>query len=541
MRQYELINRTIQPEEHQEQRTGHTGITGNSPKVLNVLIIVGHPRKESFSNALAEAYGHGAKQAKTCVKHFNLAEKSFNPNVITPSPRHQLAEDDVLHARELIRWADHLVFVYPTWWGSMPALLKGFLDRVFTPGFAFDESPDPVRWEKLLKGKSAQLITTMDTPVWVYRWIFKNPGPRSIGTATLEFCGIEPVRTLIFGPVKGSSLQQRERWLEKTREKGRSLERGILNDWEKIRRYIGIWIKALRLQFYPMTWLAYATGAYISLPETRLDLTVFWIGYSWIFLTEVATVFANEYHDFRTDQENKFYGPFNGGSRVIVEKLLSFGLLRKGILLVLILSTIPASWILMHGEGSLSDRMIIMLSLFVLALGYTVKPLKLSYRTLGELDVGLTHSFAVVLCGYIFQGGRLSDPLPWLVSLPLFLSILPSIILAGIPDHDSDMKAGKKTLAVRFGKKKAVYTAMGFTLAAAICGAVWQQTAHISDVYGIFIYGAVPHAVILLSMLSDYLNKGTPATRIDTLMIAALSYILWFAIVPFLGALSATG
>jgi putative NADPH-quinone reductase len=172
---------------------------------MNVLIILGHPRKESFSGALAEAFKEGALQARTKVRMFALADKTFNPNVITVSPKHQIAEDDISQAQKLISWADHLVFVYPTWWGTMPALLKGFLDRVFTPGFAFEESEDTNEWGKLLKGKSAQLITTMDTPRWVYRWIYKNPGHNALGQATLKFCGIDPVRTLIFSPIKNST------------------------------------------------------------------------------------------------------------------------------------------------------------------------------------------------------------------------------------------------------------------------------------------------------------------------------------------------
>src|SRR5690606_25819341 len=149
------------------------------------------------------------------------------PNVTTPSPRNQYMEQDIYEAQCLVAWADHLVFVYPTWWGTMPALMKGFLDRVFTPGFAFEEIEETQSWEKLLKGKSAQLITTMDTPLWVYRWIYKNPGHNALGQATLRFCGIYPVRSLSFSPIKYSSEEQRQLWLEKARLEGFRLGRGI--------------------------------------------------------------------------------------------------------------------------------------------------------------------------------------------------------------------------------------------------------------------------------------------------------------------------
>src|SRR5690606_7998198 len=90
-----------------------------------------------------------------------------------------------------------------------------------------------------------------------------------------------------------------------------------------------------------------------------------------------------------------------------------------------------------------------------LAMGYTNPPLKLSYRGMGELDVGLTHSFGVILCGYIFQNGLPGDAFPWLLSVPLFLSIIPSILLAGFPDYNADLAAGKRTIPVRLGKNSA--------------------------------------------------------------------------------------
>src|SRR5690625_6907499 len=83
--------------------------------------------------------------------------------------RSQLSEPDIDYARQCIEEADHLVFVYPTWWATMPAILKGFLDRVLLPGFAFEEKERNTDWTQLLRGKTAQLITTMDTPLWVYR------------------------------------------------------------------------------------------------------------------------------------------------------------------------------------------------------------------------------------------------------------------------------------------------------------------------------------------------------------------------------------
>src|SRR5688500_7836161 len=105
---------------------------------MTVLVINGHPRNDSLSESLVNAYIEGAKTAGVQLNYLKLAELSFNPNVITESPRDQHFETHIAEAQKLIAAADHLVFVYPTWWGTMPALLKGFLDRVLTPGFAFE-------------------------------------------------------------------------------------------------------------------------------------------------------------------------------------------------------------------------------------------------------------------------------------------------------------------------------------------------------------------------------------------------------------------
>jgi putative NADPH-quinone reductase len=116
-------------------------------------------------------------------------------------------------AQEMIRWADHLVFFYPNWWSTFPALLKGFIDRTFLPGFAFKYRTGNRTPEKLLTGKSARLIVTMDNSPWYYRWVLKQPGHNAMKRGTLQFCGINPVRITTVGPVKTSSEKTRQKWL----------------------------------------------------------------------------------------------------------------------------------------------------------------------------------------------------------------------------------------------------------------------------------------------------------------------------------------
>jgi putative NADPH-quinone reductase len=83
-------------------------------------------------------------------------------------------EPDLLAAWEKILWAEHLVWIYPIWWGSMPAILKGFIDRLFLLGFAFKKKENSVWWDKLLTGKSARIITTLDQPKWYFYYDIKD-------------------------------------------------------------------------------------------------------------------------------------------------------------------------------------------------------------------------------------------------------------------------------------------------------------------------------------------------------------------------------
>lgn len=500
---------------------------------MKVLIILGHPREGSFSHALADAYQQGARQAGVEVEQLRVSDMEFNPNVIKVSPRKQHFEEDIILAQDLITWADHLVFVYPTWWGTMPGLLKSFLDRVFTPGFAFEDIHGSDNWVKLLKGKTAQLITTMDTPLWVYKWIHHSPGNNGLAQSTLNYCGISPVKTLAFSPVLDSTLETREGWLEEVHHLATQLEEGFPSGRAKHFHRFMIWFKAIRFQFYPMTWIAYASGAYLaSSLGFAFDKGIFWLGFLWIFLLEVATVLTNDYLDYKSDSQNKYYGPFTGGSRVLVEEDLSFKEVKKGIITALSLSVLAGVLLLFLTPGGIVSTTFLMLALIVLALGYTAPPLKLSYRTLGEVDVGITHSLAVILCGFVFQGGSLGNPYPWLMSMPLFFAIIPSIILAGIPDYEADKAIAKKTMPVHFGKKKSMEIAMGLTALSLFTGLVWYFFDVVPGAYGKAIFLAVPHGLYLIYLLREYIQNPAPTEHVNRLLITALTYIMWFALIP---------
>ncbi len=180
----------------------------------NILIVNGHPDKEIFCFALAASYKKGADNAGVNCKVINLIDLKFNP-ILTNGYREKSAlEPDLMEAQQNILAADHLVIIYPNWWSTYPALLKGFIDRVFLPNFAFkylENSPIPA---KLLKGKTARIIVTMDTPKWYYWLIYRSPGHNSMKKGILEFSGISPVKITAFAVVKSSTVAKRKKWLD---------------------------------------------------------------------------------------------------------------------------------------------------------------------------------------------------------------------------------------------------------------------------------------------------------------------------------------
>lgn len=179
-----------------------------------ILVILGHPSHDSFCGALTERYVQAAKDAGHQVRELRLGSLDFDPILREGYRQVQPLEADLLQAQADITWAEHLTFVYPIWWGAIPALLKGFFDRVFLPGFAFKYRPGKAFPEQLLRGRSADLLVTMDTPAWYYRWVYRMPGLHQMRKTTLAFCGIQPRRTLTFGPILGSTERQRETWLK---------------------------------------------------------------------------------------------------------------------------------------------------------------------------------------------------------------------------------------------------------------------------------------------------------------------------------------
>ena len=180
-----------------------------------IALVVGHPDKESYNFALANAYKTGAIKSGAEVREIIIRDLEFNPNLEYGYRKRTELEPDLIKSQEILKWADHIVWVYPVWWGSVPAIMKGFLDRTLLPGFAFKKREGSVWWDKYFTGKTSRLICTLDQPPWFYSLINGSPSHKAMKKLTMNFIGVKSVKITSIGPLRLSKDSSREKWLKK--------------------------------------------------------------------------------------------------------------------------------------------------------------------------------------------------------------------------------------------------------------------------------------------------------------------------------------
>ncbi|MBS1719062.1 MAG: NAD(P)H-dependent oxidoreductase [Armatimonadetes bacterium] len=182
-----------------------------------VLVLLGHPAPQSLCRSLAESYAEGARQSGATVTILDLAALDFD-RLADPRTVKTL-EPDIQRAQDLIREAAHVAVVYPVWWGSAPAALKSFVDRAMTSGFAFNygENGLPV---KLLKGRTARILLTMDSPSFWHRFVYRGSAITWLRWATLWFSGFKVLRTREFCRVRTATPDRISAWLENAKALG---------------------------------------------------------------------------------------------------------------------------------------------------------------------------------------------------------------------------------------------------------------------------------------------------------------------------------
>jgi putative NADPH-quinone reductase len=143
----------------------------------------------------------------------------FDPILREGYLRVQELEPDLAAAHDAILQADHLVLIFPLYLGTLPAIFKGFIERILQPDIL--EPAKTGKFVKVLKGKSARIIMTMGMPGIVYRWWFGAYALKMLKRNILGFMGVSPIRSTIFGMIEGVSGERRRRWLQDVEELGR--------------------------------------------------------------------------------------------------------------------------------------------------------------------------------------------------------------------------------------------------------------------------------------------------------------------------------
>ena len=193
---------------------------GKIADMKKIFILLGHSNNEdTFNKSLADAYEKGAKEGGHEVRRVNLGDMTFDPVLHKGYKVRQELEPDLLMFQENIKWCEHFVVIYPTWWTSMPSQLKGLFDRAWISGFAFKFKPSGL-WSKLLKGRSAHVFATMGAPAF-FEWLFFGNVTRLLKNNLLKFAGFSPVRATWIGFAEKMKIEKRQKWFSKMEKMGR--------------------------------------------------------------------------------------------------------------------------------------------------------------------------------------------------------------------------------------------------------------------------------------------------------------------------------
>lgn len=185
-----------------------------------IFILVGHSHLKGFTAELADAYENASREAGHEVRRLNLGELKFDPILHEGYSKIQPLEPDLLKVQENIHWADHFVVLYPNWWISMPAILKGMFDRMWLPAFAFSFNKETDDVKELLKGKTARVIVIDGAHSPFMTRLKYGDYTNEISRGILGFAGMD-VNVTTMGPCEHPNKEKHDAWVEDVRELGR--------------------------------------------------------------------------------------------------------------------------------------------------------------------------------------------------------------------------------------------------------------------------------------------------------------------------------
>jgi NAD(P)H dehydrogenase (quinone) len=197
---------------------------------MKAVIIFNHPYEGSFCNAILNSVSKGLKEANYEMDLIHLDKETFNPamtaNDLKAFRDKKPVDLKVIEFDARIKNADHLIFIFPIWWELMPALMKGFVDKVIFPGVAYDyTNANNTLMKPLWKNiKTVTMITTMNTPNWLYWSLFGNAIKKAMMLGTFWKMGYKNRKWISFNQVKFVSREKREKWLARLENKFKELK-----------------------------------------------------------------------------------------------------------------------------------------------------------------------------------------------------------------------------------------------------------------------------------------------------------------------------
>ena len=192
-----------------------------------ILVIIGTPLPDTYNHALAHAYATAATGAGADVRVIDLAT---DPIPDHPRSRDQLRaprsdadralDRDVARYLDDVRWAEHIAVFHPQWWGTAPAALKAFIDRVFLSGAAFRYREGSAISERLLTGRTGRMVMTMDSPRWWNRLVYRGAAEAALTRATFQYCGIRTLGITRLSPIRLGDERRRRDWIDQVARLG---------------------------------------------------------------------------------------------------------------------------------------------------------------------------------------------------------------------------------------------------------------------------------------------------------------------------------
>lgn len=181
-----------------------------------IVVINGHPDNESFNEALAQSYIKSSFANGADIRYVAIGALNFNPNLQFGYRQRMDLEPDLVKALEDIQWSQHQVWIHPLWWVGMPAIMKGFIDRLFLPGLAFKSAKNGII-TGLLRSKTARIITTSgDLSLDTYEEIYHSCGLVQLEKGILKYCGVSSIQSTFIGPLHNMDRFDRTKYLEYT-------------------------------------------------------------------------------------------------------------------------------------------------------------------------------------------------------------------------------------------------------------------------------------------------------------------------------------